>query len=1058
MTVSYADPTGGDDTAALQDTSGNDAGSFNDIEITNNRRSALTVESLVSNMAETEYASGLVINSNNFIRGNSFTTGSNAGGYTLDRVRTRLTAVETGDVAGIRIYTDDSGEPNSLLYTLENPDPYPTGTNVNLSFNAPEDATLEANTTYWMAVVSSSGNLGITTTESDSETSDNGWTIGNSSKYGINDAWNNINTVGRALRFEVFGSANEDTTGPSLDTGNSKVNDAGTQVVLQFDEDIDETSANLPPVSAFTVEADARTVLLASIEVASGRDDQIKLNLAPGERIYHGENVTVSYEDPTTGDDTAALQDTSGNDAESFTDEEIPNLSTQIQHLLVTNTGETKHGDRAVNSADTGFASSFTTGDEPGGYVLQDVQIQMGGFDSADDVVVKIYSDSSDRPDDILYTLTNPGSLPSDDDQTVEFAAPTGSILDPETKYWVTVERVTGSFTIARADGDGQTGETGWEIGDNTRQKGAGSWNDASSSDKHLTFTVRGAVSTGGRALWSATLTVGTDTGTGCTGAIPGTVGTLSDDDFDHDSTEYDISRICIMNNQLVLGLDPSGASVFNSQDFTLQIGEETFNFADAPVDTNDRFIWYSPSLTWQDNAEVSLRIVHDDITAPTLVADTPVVDVSGEITYIRFDEPLDRATGAEPPISAFTLTANGRDIPLDSFHIPTSEPSLLALIHQRGQRVYAGETLRLSYQDPTSGDDEQALQDPSGNDVESFSNVEIDNLSEADSPGTISISSAQSTIREGDEGNPGPQTVTWTLWATTDYDLEPRAGFELEVSVRSFPGSAGSDIDYELYSETYFLRNTDFTRQRVPADSNTFRYTATIRGTVTILDDQIVEEDEDMVIRAIPTLTAWPFTQDLTVTITDQDTFGLKLEANQEYALQGRNNDINLTWKVLTGDGQEADSCTVPFIFDAATAVGGTAGTSDYSHTVRTGSLEPSFSACENTESTTVRITTTDTARQDRTITFNPSVDHARFDSRLTERAVITLRDNAPPSVSNIRVQRRDMALDLTWNSQAHATGYTVQWKSGSEEYSSRPPSRDRRWRQPHIQHHRPG
>ena len=1033
VTVSYQDPTSGDDSAALQNPDGDDAESFTDEEIPN--LSTQIQNALVHNIT-TEKVNDRTMTINGPGFASSFTTGDGPGGYVLNDVQIRMGGLTSGDDFNVRIYSDSSSGPDDIEYTLTNPTPLPSGGDVTVEFQAPADSLLEPGTKYWVAVDWVAGLFTTAITASDDQTGETGWSIDNNSRFWTTGGWSNSNTMNRVLMFAVRGEISGDTTGPALVGGRSFAVRHGEEVDLTFNEDIDQDTANLPPVGAFIIKADGRNLSLLDLNISA--DDRIIVNLGPGEQIYQGQTVTVSYTDPTSGDDSAAIQDTSGNDAESFTDMEIHNLSRQIEHLLVTNTGEADHGDRAVDSSDTGFASSFTTGDEPGGYVLMDVLIQMGGFDSADDVVVKLYSNSSNRPDDILYTLANPASLPSDDDQTVEFAAPTGSILDPETKYWVTVERVTGSFTIARADGDGQTGETGWEIGDTTRQKGAGSWNDASSSDKHLTFTVRGAVSTGGRALWSATLTVGTDTGTGCTGAIPGTVGTLSDDDFDHDSTEYDISRICIMNNQLVLGLDPSGASVFNSQDFTLQIGEETFNFADAPVDTNDRFIWYSPSLTWQDNAEVSLRIVHDDITGPTLVADTTVVDVSGEITYIRFDEPLDRATGAEPPISAFTLTANGRDIPLDSFYIPTSEPSLLALIHQRGQRVYAGETLRLNYQDPTSGDDEQALQDPSGNDVESFSNVEIDNLSEADSPGTISISSAQSTIREGDEGNPGPQTVTWTLWATTDYDLEPRAGFELEVSVRSFPGSAGSDIDYELYSETYFLRNTDFTRQRVPADSNTFRYTATITGTVTILDDQIVEEDEDMVIRAIPTLTAWPFTHDLTVTITDQDTFGLRLEANQEYALQGRNNDINLTWKVLTGDGQEADSCTVPFIFDAATAVGGTAGTSDYSHTVRTGSLEPSFSACENTESTTVRITTTDTARQDRTITFNPSVDHARFDSRLTERAVITLRDNAPPSVRNISIQRRDSALDLTWNSQAHATGYTVQWKSGSEEYSS--------------------
>ena len=40
--------------------------------------------------------------------------------------------------------------------------------------------------------------------------------------------------------------------------------------------------------------------------------------------------MTVSYTDPTAGDDTAAIQDGLGNDAVSFSGLEILNTSTQL--------------------------------------------------------------------------------------------------------------------------------------------------------------------------------------------------------------------------------------------------------------------------------------------------------------------------------------------------------------------------------------------------------------------------------------------------------------------------------------------------------------------------------------------------------------------------------------------------------------------------------------------------------------------------------------------------------------------------------------------------------
>ena len=495
VTVSYTDPTTGDDSAAVQDIFGNDAASFAATEITN-VSNQIAGDAQVSN---TDRADGGDRNVDSADTGfaSAFTTGSNAGGYAFGGVEIRMGGFDTGDDVIVKIYSDSGNRPNTALHTLINHPSLPFSDDDTVRFGAPAGTVLDASTTYWVAVERVSGTFTIARTASNDQTGETGWGIGNDTRQRGTGDWSDAPTSDRHLMFTVKGSPRADTTPPALDAGNSFVNGAGDQVVLTFSEDIDETTANLPPLGAFTVEVDGAEVSLADLEVAGSRDDQIKLNLESGSVIHLGQIVTVSYTDPTTGDDTAAIQDAASNDAASFAATEITNGSNQLAgDTQVSNTGQTDGGDRNVDSADTGFASAFTTGSNTGGYTFGGVEIRMGGFDTGDDVTVKIYSDSGNRPNTALHTLINQQSLPSSDDQTVRFGAPAGTVLDASTTYWVAVERVSGTFTIARTASNDQTGETGWSIGNDTRQRGTGDWSDAPTSDRHLMFTVKGGPNT----------------------------------------------------------------------------------------------------------------------------------------------------------------------------------------------------------------------------------------------------------------------------------------------------------------------------------------------------------------------------------------------------------------------------------------------------------------------------------------------------------------------------------------------------------------------------------
>ena len=92
----------------------------------------------------------------------------------------------------------------------------------------------------------------------------------------------------------------------------------GTQIVLTFSEPLATTTA---PESAFAVTVDAapRTVT----DVAATRSGTVSLVLESA--VTAGEEVTVAYTDPSADNDTDAVQDEVGNDAETFGAQPVAN-------------------------------------------------------------------------------------------------------------------------------------------------------------------------------------------------------------------------------------------------------------------------------------------------------------------------------------------------------------------------------------------------------------------------------------------------------------------------------------------------------------------------------------------------------------------------------------------------------------------------------------------------------------------------------------------------------------------------------------------------------------
>ena len=244
-----------------------------------------------------------------------FTTGDHGGGYVVQNVRVRMANFSGSDNVRVSIYSDGGGWPGSSLYTLTNPATLPSSS-TNVEFTATDDALLLANTTYWVVADRVDGSFTILRTDSDDQSGLGDWTIGNTSRRRSSGAWSNSTADAEHLTMSVRGYIKSpDTVAPVF--ASATVLSSGDVIDIRYNEDLDRTAANLPPASAFVLTINGTDSPVGSIglppaSVSNG------LLLIPRERIFAGETVTLSYNDPTASNDTAATQDLVGNDAASF--------------------------------------------------------------------------------------------------------------------------------------------------------------------------------------------------------------------------------------------------------------------------------------------------------------------------------------------------------------------------------------------------------------------------------------------------------------------------------------------------------------------------------------------------------------------------------------------------------------------------------------------------------------------------------------------------------------------------------------------------------------------
>ena len=155
-------------------------------------------------------------------------------------------------------------------------------------------------------------------------------------------AYRYVKALGDIGYSEFRGPASRKVPGDSGDCGNKRgasgvalsravVAENGERITLRFHEEIDGRNANLPNPPDFELKVNGAEADVTGIDSTEDHNNAREFALSLGDTIRQGDIVTLSYRDPTPGDDREAIQDPKGNDASSFFDFPVENGSVLIE-------------------------------------------------------------------------------------------------------------------------------------------------------------------------------------------------------------------------------------------------------------------------------------------------------------------------------------------------------------------------------------------------------------------------------------------------------------------------------------------------------------------------------------------------------------------------------------------------------------------------------------------------------------------------------------------------------------------------------------------------------
>ena len=465
----------------------------------------------------------------------------------------------------------------------------------------------------------------------------------------------------------------------------------GASIVLTFSEPLDEDDG--PSDTDFTVRVGGSGAALSGAPAVSGRT--VTLTLAS--EVTFGQAVTVGYADPTAGNDPNAVQDTAGNDADSFTAEAVTNTVPASNDATL----------RALTVRDGGTAVPLTPAFDPATTLY-------GASVTNAVATVTVTVTANDGDAEVQFLDEHDAPLPDADPNTPEHQVTlvvgdtpivvrvTAEDAVTTETYTVTVtRRVAAPAVVSVAltsdpDATGPDDDT-YAIGD----------------------TVRATVT------FSAAVTVDT------TGGRPGL-------ELDFDGTAKPAAY--------------DSGSDSTALVFAYQVVEDDID-ADGIAIAASRLTLNGATIASSSDPLVGAVLTHPAVAAdpghrvdgvrPTLSSAATASD--GASLVLTFSEPLDEDDG--PPNTDFTVEVGGSPAALGAAPAVSGPTVTLTL----ATAVTFGQAMTVGYADPTAGNDANAVQDTAGNDADSFTTEAVTNTAPPSNDATLRAL----TVRDGETAVP---------------------------------------------------------------------------------------------------------------------------------------------------------------------------------------------------------------------------------------------------------------------------------------------------------------
>uniref|UniRef100_UPI0032E0335F SwmB domain-containing protein n=1 Tax=Azospirillum argentinense TaxID=2970906 RepID=UPI0032E0335F len=502
----------------------------------------------------------------------------------------------------------------------------------------------------------------------------------------------------------------------------------GASLVLTYDTALD--AVNVPSTGSFTVMAGGSPVTVSGVAVDTATKT-VTLTLA--QPVAYGAVVTVSYTDPTVGDDANAIQSFGGGlDAATFAGQSVTNTTPDPNGVPPT---------LALTAKDGGFQSGQGS----------------GGTDLFDGVTASTV-DSGQTFTGMVLTVHNVGGTGSN-----EFLSIGGT--DIALSNGTSGSVASGAYTVTLANGVATVTLSGMALSnggmdtliDGIAYKNTGSSSVAVGNSETRSVVLRSITDSGASANTTvidkvATVSIANTTSYSpfltvvpTNPSITFTPGTPQQVSFTLTATQ----ARTLVGSSVIFGINaPSGwlvgsatlsptisGIISSGSTFTL-----TFDVMSSGTDTTGAF----PISIYSMSTGIDLTNSAISSSVMVTVANPPVVQsatVNGTTLVLTYDKDLDAAN--PPAAGAFEVKVGGTTVSVSNVAVDGVNKTVTLTL---AQGVTDADTVTVAYTDPTTGNDASAVQATNGDDAASFTARPVTNNSPDTTPPSLVSASVNGT------------------------------------------------------------------------------------------------------------------------------------------------------------------------------------------------------------------------------------------------------------------------------------------------------------------------